>query len=466
MKILLINTNTIKPAIAPVGLEYVAEYLKSHHVNIITIDLSFQPESEIEKAVKNTFPDFIGINIRNLDDCRFQSKTFFLPEIKKIVTRLKKITDAPIIAGGGGFSVSPESALEYLGLDYGICRDGEEAMLSFIESFKNPETIPNLIYKKDGIYIRNKQQFFDLRKLNPERTVFDNKRYFNEGGMGSVETKRGCIKDCIYCVDYLTKGKCLRLREPKSVVKEMEKLYEMGITHFHLCDSEFNIPHYHAVLICQALIKSDLSNNIKWYCYCSPKEFDYELAKMMVNAGCAGINFGVDSASEDILTLLKRDFTSLDLVNTAETCHRYEIPFMYDLLFGVPGENERTINETIELMKKIKPTIVGTAIGVRLYNKTPMTELVKDLLAKGAVKKDCLYGDVANNDDFLKPVFYISPVLGEDIFETVEKFIDGDKRFIFSYGKKNYNYNSNKVLINAIKEGSRGAYWDILRKIK
>jgi hypothetical protein len=30
----------------------------------------------------------------------------------------------------------------------------------------------------------------------------------------------------------------------------------------------------------------------------------------------------------------------------------------------------------------------------------------------------------------------------------------------------NYTYNDNEVLVNAIKQGYKGAYWDILRRLK
>ena len=71
--------------------------------------------------------------------------------------------------------------------------------------------------------------------------------------------------------------------------------------------------------------------------------------------------------------------------------------------------------------------------------------------------------------DFLKPTFYLSSELGEEIFPYVSKLVGDDERFFFpkDVGKsKNYNYNQNTVLIKAIGKGYRGAYWDILRKVQ
>jgi hypothetical protein len=73
-----------------------------------------------------------------------------------------------------------------------------------------------------------------------------------------------------------------------------------------------------------------------------------------------------------------------------------------------------------------------------------------------------------------KPTFYISPSLGDDPAGLVAELIGGDKRF-FTSGKSDqpepregpagYNYNENQPLVEAIRNGARGAYWDILRRL-
>ena len=138
---------------------------------------------------------------------------------------------------------------------------------------------------------------------------------------------------------------------------------------------------------------------------------------------------------------------------------------MFDLLLGCPEEDENTIKETINLMNQIKPDVVGTAIGMRLYKGTYIGNLI---IKQGIDEKNKnLYGNIKNNENLLKPIFYISAKLGKKIFPLVEELTSHNRRFLFSYGKdkRDYNYNQNLVLINAIKKGHRGAFWDILRKI-
>jgi hypothetical protein len=65
----------------------------------------------------------------------------------------------------------------------------------------------------------------------------------------------------------------------------------------------------------------------------------------------------------------------------------------------------------------------------------------------------------------LHPYFYIEGNVKEGIDEFIQVLIHGDERFYFNAkeeSNQNYNYNANKVLEDAIKEGFRGAFWDVL----
>jgi radical SAM superfamily enzyme YgiQ (UPF0313 family) len=298
----------------------------------------------------------------------------------------------------------------------------------------------------------------------PERNAVDNRRYFSEGGMGSIETKRGCSKRCIYCADPLGKGRRVRLRSPSSVVDEIEALLEMGIDYFHFCDSEFNLPPAHAREICREIIRRGLGARIKWYAYCSPTPFSDEIAIIFQKAGCAGINFGVDSATNEMLRTLGRDFTVEDLERTAQICHRQGIVFMYDLLLGGPGETRDSLRETIETMKRLSPSRVGASIGVRIFPETRLAAMVRN---QGRIEQNPnLHG--ALDEKFFTPVFYLSSALGESAPQYLAELIAGDERFFVMSGEsadQNYNYNDNTLLMNAIRDGYRGAFWDIMRRL-
>lgn len=482
--ILLVNTNLMKPAIAPIGLDCLAGALKNKSYQVDLLDLCFTEDfrKAIDEYFKNNSPVIVGITIRNTDDCYFQSGDFFLPEIKQITDYLKPKTDSPLVLGGVGFSIMPEQILSYCGVDLGIRGDGEQTFVSLVGKitsgkdyydlpglvclFRNPQNA-GLRKHKNEEYQINPPKFVDLDEIVlPERDFVDNQRYFKEGGQGNIETKRGCNQKCIYCADPIAKGRKIRLRSPVKVVQEMKNLLKQGVDCLHTCDSEFNLPEEHAKAVCEEIIRQKLNTKIRWYTYCSPAPFSEELVRLMKKAGCAGIDFGVDSGSPKILKILKRNFGIGEIKNTAKLCHKYGITFMYDLLLGGPGETRETVKETIDLMKKASPDRIGVMLGVRVYPGTELAKMVirdegRGMHQNGAYRG--LQGD--RNDNFLSPTFYLSPKLGKDIDRYILDFIAGDERFFFSSkeGAVDYNYNQNKILMQAIKQGYKGAYWDILR---
>jgi hypothetical protein len=155
----------------PFGLDLVANYLIQHGYDA-TIQYPFLPDPDLETNLVNilnqTNPHFIGLGIRSLDTCMSCEKYgdyrenefstfYFLPDVKKIVEIIKKHSpDLPIIAGGGGFTISPVAILKYLGIKYGVVGEGEEFLRQFVNVFPDKEKIsriPNMVYSQIGTTI-------------------------------------------------------------------------------------------------------------------------------------------------------------------------------------------------------------------------------------------------------------------------------------------------------------------------
>jgi radical SAM superfamily enzyme YgiQ (UPF0313 family) len=472
-KVVLVNPSQMKPAVAPIALDYLAHSLTEHHFQVDVLDLCFSPDwtQDIDRYFASNSAIAIGVTLRNTDDTSFASQEFFIPRFKEMIDYIRRRTSAPVILGGSGFSVMPEAILDYGGLDLGISGDGEHSLpllVSNLVSQQDYESIPGLVYRSGEGFRCNPPAYIDLDKMpSPSRTAVDNRRYFVEGGMGNIETKRGCNKGCIYCADPLGKGRSIRLRSPDSVVNEMESLLKAGIDYFHFCDSEFNLPPSHAEQVCLEIIHRGLGDKVNWYAYASPVPFTEEMAALFQRSGCRGINFGVDSGHDRMLRLLGRDFRLEDLRRTAAICHQQGLVFMYDLLLGGPGETRETLQQTVEVMKELSPLRVGAALGVRIFPGTELSNIVRTM---GPLHNNpSLQGSVDGNEQFFAPIFYLSAALGEDAPQYLADLIGEDERFFFmsppEAGGRNYNYNENTLLVEAIRRGYKGAFWDILRRI-
>jgi hypothetical protein len=132
---------------------------------------------------------------------------------------------------------------------------------------------------------------------------------------------------------------------------------------------------------------------------------------------------------------------------------------MHDLLLGSPFETEKTLKEVIEKEKLSLADCIGVSIGVRIY---PGTVLYRILSAN-----DSKYLSVKQTGPFPDPVYYIKPEK-EKAISLLCDLIGNDGRFFFQpLGEKyNYNYADNTRLREAIRQGARGAYWDILIRMQ
>jgi hypothetical protein len=464
--VLLVNTNVAKPPVSPVGLEYVGEALVNAGVQVRTLDLSF--ENDWRTALEREFgveePLIAAITVRNTDDCSFISRKSFLPWISDVVYQVKRLSQAYVLLGGVGFSVMPEPILELTGADVGIAGDGEETAVSLVRHLINGDDIsdlPNLVHWEGDKVIANSRKYVDLLHLPSAcRKLFDNPKYERLGAMVGIETKRGCSQGCIFCADPVAKGKTVRLRSPHAVVEEFKSLLTQGLSWFHLCDSEFNLPIHHAKEVCQEIINACLGDRLRWYCYCSPTPFDKELAHLMKRAGCYGINFGVDSLCDEQLLRLGRSHSSSDVKRLSLMLKQEPLNYMFDLLVGGPGETEETIRLSIETAKDLGVPLTGIAAGVRVYPGTLLGKSIASDFCREGLHPD---GALALHE----PVFFLSPYLDSNVAVLIDDLVSGDQRFLFlgsPGGEQNYNYADDEALCNLIREGARGAYWDIISR--
>ena len=481
----LINANRMQPPIAPVGIDYLAASLKmaGEAVEVLDLGLADDPATALERHLGRSEPELVAVGFRNVDDCFWPSGAWFVPELAELLGQICAATAAPIVLGGVGYSIFPAEVLRLSGAQFGICGDGEAPLVRLLEELRGArrwDRVPGLLWRAGDAVRANPPHWPAEVDVPPLRDWIDNTRYFRRGGQVGVETKRGCPRACTYCVDPLAKGGAARLRDPETVATEFAALAEQQVEAVHLCDAEFNLPIGHAREVCDALIRRRIADRVRWYAYLAVVPFDDDLAARMARAGCVGINFTSDSAHGAMLAAYGQPHRRDDLAEAVQLCRRHGIRTMLDLLLGGPGETEGTVTESIGFFRRIEPDCVGAALGVRLYPGTPLT---RRLIGDGSRIPAGIHRRYEGPLALVRPTFYISPQLGPRPAAFVRECIGDDRRFFepmddpaesaggaadkeTNAAPGDHNYNASKVLADAIGDGARGAYWDILRALR
>jgi radical SAM superfamily enzyme YgiQ (UPF0313 family) len=341
--------------------------------------------------------------------------------------------------------------MSILGIPFGIVGEGEEAfraLASGLELGREAPDLPNLLAPgRIPARPRPPGATFTEEGGLPARELLDNRRYLELGGMGNIQTKRGCPFSCIYCTYPCISGSSLRLRSPEGVAGEMALLSRrFGVDHVFFVDDIFNWPHAHALAICESIAAR--APGVGWSCFATPLGMTPELARAMKRAGCRGVEFGTDAGSSRMLASLGKPFSLDDVERASGACREAGLPDAHYLIFGGPGETPETLSETFDFFDRIRPRAVLALPGVRIYPNTPLHRI--------AVEE----GTVEREDDLLAPAFYVSPSVGaENLLERVERHARSRSNWVVP----GLGIRSDPAILSALRrKGHRGPLWDML----
>jgi radical SAM superfamily enzyme YgiQ (UPF0313 family) len=299
--------------------------------------------------------------MRNIQNADYTGIGDQLSYYSELIAAVRRVTSAPLVLGGSGFSVMPRELMERLRPDFGISGEGEEVFSQFVDAIEAGGTglqaVGNLHRLVDGSVLSNPPpaKFFDLSRLSRlDREILDS-RYYERYGIESIQTKRGCPLHCEYCTYPIIEGRVGRLREPASVVDEMFEALEVHpeLHHFFIVDSVFNLPRSHAKDVCRELIARNWST--PWSCYANPLGFDAEMAELASAAGCTGMEIGSDSGCDHVLKRLRKGFTTNDIRRLHDLCKSAGLKDCHTFILGTEGETPDDVEQSVEFIVALDP---------------------------------------------------------------------------------------------------------------
>ena len=352
MKILLIYPYFLEERIhreeiqaVPIGLYSVAAVLRESQydvevLNWFEIDRAAQSIPEI---LKNKRPQVIGFSIVN-------GNRWGAIEIaraaKQIAPKVK------IVFGGIGAHFLWEHFLNHFPeIDYIVLGEGEYSFLNLIRFLEsggdgNPADLTGVAFRAEGKAMRTllPEPIADLDALPIPADYFHYQH---------LSSSRGCTWQCTFCGSPKFWGERIRWRSPEHFVRELEVLYEKGIRFFYFSDDTFTMRKERVVEICRRIIEKDLK--ITWFAISRVTYVNEEVLFWMRKAGCLQISYGIESGSAKIREALNKQIKTGHIKKAFALTTKYGILARAYFIYGSPGENWATIQETIDLMHEIKP---------------------------------------------------------------------------------------------------------------
>jgi radical SAM superfamily enzyme YgiQ (UPF0313 family) len=426
MKILMIsaNTETINMPVLPLGMACVAKAVEDagHSVSQLNLMATSNALDDLIESIKTDDPNLIGISVRNIDDQVSANARFLLEPVKGIVEVCRSHSDAKIILGGAGYSIFPQSSLEYLGADMGIQGEGERSFVQLVSALKKNDDYSNIPGLFDlNLGIQNPQQVVkDIDTLflpEPNKHIWTLKNNDEQVIWLPIQSRRGCPMNCSYCSTPTIEGKHIRKRNIDKITEAMKVYTQSGFNHFFFVDNTFNLPPSYAKALCDKIIESGLK--IKWRGILHPWKVDEDLVAKMADSGCSEISLGFESGSNTILKNMNKRFGVDSVRQISDSLKSYGIGRMGFLLFGSPGETKQTVLESLEFVDSLKLDAVKVTVGLRIYPYTTLSDHARKS------------GTISCDDNLLLPKFYIEDGLDGWIRHTLDNFVKDRPNWIY-----------------------------------
>jgi anaerobic magnesium-protoporphyrin IX monomethyl ester cyclase len=397
------------------GLAYIAAVLEEngHKVTIIDCPAQNMDQEMLKAKLASEQPEIIGITSMTPT---IQSAVLSAQVAKQVCP-----TSTVVLGGPHATFMDKEVLAEESAVDVIVRGEGEQTLLEIAENASNQkalDTIQGITFRKNGQTIRNPDRPYiqNLDELpRPAFKHFDLEKYRLFGRkMLPIITSRGCPSQCAFCTTSRIFGRPFRARSPKNVVDELEWLRdEHGADAFSFYDDTFTLNRNRAIEICQDIKNRKLG--IPWDCQTRVSTVSEEMLKIMRDANCQQVFFGVESGCQTILDAVHKG-TSVEQNKRAIKLAKDAGLFVaVSVMVGYPGETREMLEQTIELLRQTEPDDAYICVATPY----PGTELRKIVEEKGwAISNDWKRYDTTS------PVFE-NPNLSEaDVNRIRSKFYD------------------------------------------
>ena len=441
---LAVNTEDEPYPVYPLGLSVMAAATASagHAVRVRDALLSPDFYAGVASDIAGFQPDVIGLSLRNIDnvDSFTVEQHWTLDNLRGACAFVRRLTAAPLVLGGPGFSLMPGAVLAHCGADYGIAGEGEGAFLALLADLEaGRPPAKGMLSRRAASGTKGWGRAWDDCPLRA--------RYAETSGVVCLQSKRGCPHKCAYCSYPILEGRRIRPRDPDEVADEI--LFLLRTTKFSelfFTDAVFNDPEGRWIELAEAMLRRGV--RVPWTAFFQPHGLDKEQLSLCKATGLKALELGADAAADATLAGLGKHFDFAGVARSAELCRALDLPTAMYVMFCGPEETEQSLMEGARNLARFSDSVVFAFLGVRLYPGTP--------LHGRAVAE----GVISGAESCLEPVFYHSPrIVRQKADELLRKALAG-RRTVF------YPPENGMAHIQAARAlGGRGILWDSLARM-
>jgi len=365
----------------PLGIAYISGSLKRAGYQVYCLNLNHEL-GEVEDIIKRVIDEF------DPDICGCGTLSPFMKLVQAIFKASRKAKpDIINMVGGGVFSGDADLSMRIMDVDIGVFGEGEEAVIEIARALEAGEgltEVQGLAVRTEGDkWVRTpaRKQIKDLDSLAwPDLEGFGVDQHFetqtpaddyvfhlqdNPRSIAMISS-RSCPFSCTFC--YHPIGKVYRERSLDNFFAELDHYVEKyQINQVAILDELFAVKKPRMMEFCERI----KTYNIQWAVQLHVSICDEEVIRVMKDAGCVYISYGLESMDPDVLVSMKKKASVEQIENAMKLTYDAKIGIQGNFIFGDPAETVDSVNNTLTWWAKHREYQINLAV-INLYPGTPL----------------------------------------------------------------------------------------------
>lgn len=419
MKICLVTT-PIRPnptTFPPFGSMAIIQSLESigEKVSFFHIDYFRYTHDEIEEYFKNNQFDMVGVSAVV---STAYSYTKYLTSI------IKNVSKKTVIFLGGGLAASAEILHRKANIDYCVVGDGEIISQNLVKAVREKKTSDEDLQKIKGITYIDSQNKFKFTGYDhplpaplierPDYSILENincvdhyiGKVDDEIGrfaalrpdlkfevskrIATVVVAKGCVARCTFCHRF---EKGYRVSPLESIIDHLQMLKDKyNVKYLVIGDENFGSYKDETQQLVIAM------NKMGFYWKASgvrAHTVDPEMLKLWKDNGCLIVEYGTETGSPTMLEVMEKKITLEQNIQALKWTYEAGLSTIVQLVIGMPGETDKTVEESIDFLIKLMPyypdslrKVIDHKISINYAQALPGTPLYEYARENGFINRD------------------------------------------------------------------------------
>ena len=374
----------------PYGLGYISGVLRNENLDIELFDIYIYQwnKAEVKEKISNLDYSYVLIT----------GKATQYAYIKWLVNEFKQKNKKCVVIIGGPLSTySYEVVLKNTQVDICVIGPGEETIIEVLNNLDKLKTVGNIAFKDNNDICVTEMRINKKSMDEPPLPAYDlfemdiyktNKMYIHNKSMTlysneketyvmAMITGRGCPFNCNFCAP---SSRQFSARPIESILDDVDFfIREYGIGGINFVDELLFLNKERLNQIAEELGK----RRVIWNGQSRIDTIDLDMLYFYKKNGLVSIGYGIESGSESLLRGMNKKISIEQIEMVLRKTMESGLHLKVQLIYGYPGENYDTLNETVELFKRIghpgrRFSILTPLPGSKIYEVAKQRELIKN----------------------------------------------------------------------------------------